>query len=113
MEINVENIDSQLQRARDNGENLAELMALFDYFIKYTPEGRQVSREIEQDWQETCQVLRDSKRLVGADFTLYGWLQQIRKELLADARPAQPARKPKSKPVRAAKKPLRFKGIER
>ena len=113
MEVNVENIDQQLENARDNGENLAELLALFDYFIKHTPEGRQVSREIEHDWQETCSRLRESKRLIGADFSLYEWLTQIRKELLSTNKPIKVSHKPKIKATRSInKQPQKFRGIE-
>jgi len=113
MEVNVENIDQQLENSRDNGENLAELLALFDYFIKHTPEGRQVSREIERDWQETCDRLRESKRLIGADFSLYEWLTQIRKELLSTSKPIKVSHKPKIKATRSiSKQPQKFRGIE-
>ena len=113
MEISIEDINPKLKNARENGEELGELLALFAYFMKHTPEGRAVGQELERDWQETCTKLREEKRLVGADFTLYEWLKQIQKELLSEKRPAKAAKKAKAKPARAPKKKvLRFRGID-
>ena len=42
----MDEINSQLKTARDQGEQLAELLALYVYFMQHTPEGRAVGREL-------------------------------------------------------------------
>ena len=112
MPLDFDQNHHDLKNARANGENLAELLALYTYFIKHTPEGRLVGQELEKNWQESVQVLRERKAIIGADFTLVGWLEQIRKELLADKKPDKPIKKAKTRPVRPPrKKVLRFRGI--
>lgn len=113
MEVSVESLNPQLKAARNYGEELAEFIALFVYFIKHTPEGRAVCAQIEQDWRQTCDRLREEKRLVGADFSMERWLDQVRKDLLSDKCSFKPVKKTKSKATRQAKrKPLRFRGID-
>ena len=83
-EITVSSLDRQLVASRQCGEEVAEFLALFDYFLRATPEGHQVVAEIEADWQTACSRLREEKRLIGAEFSLVEWLRQLQKELLKD-----------------------------
>ena len=111
MEVKTEDINDQLRAARDNGENLAQLLGLFAYFINHTPEGRAVGQEIERDWRATCERLRSEKKLVGADFSFAQWLREIQKELTLQRRNPRPEKKVKT--VRAPKRrPLKFRGIK-
>lgn len=113
MEIKTEDINDQLRVARSNGENLAEMITLFAYFMQHTPEGRAVRQEIERDWQQTCARLRREKRLVGADFSCVQWLKEIQKELTMQKRAPRAEKKARqiSKPT-VKKKVLRFRGID-
>ncbi|MBQ6438003.1 hypothetical protein IJJ12_01310 [bacterium] len=111
--------EAELRAAREQGERLSEFMLAMEYFLRETPEGLAVRREMENDWQQAVATLRASKQLVGADFSLAEWLHQVQREFVSQARASnksakkETARKP-GRPVGSVatrSKPLKFKNI--
>ena len=69
--------------AYNEGLELSKLLGLLVYFLKHTPEGRQVRRELEADWQTTIAELKTRGEIRGAQWSCSQWLKQLRKELLS------------------------------
>ena len=108
--------EQQLRRLQQQGFQLAQMMGLFSYFLHHTPEGKQIIKDMEQQWQQACQQLRADKQLVGSEFSCSQWWHTFQKELLRQSpppkKPVKTAPKTKIKTPRHTRKPiLRFKNI--
>ena len=103
--------ERELAAVRRTGQQLAEFMALFAYFLRETPEGQAVRAEIEADWQATCARLRREKKLIGAEFSLERWLREVQKDWqIAQQTPKKTVTKAKTTKL-TKKKVLKFRNI--
>ena len=107
----LNNFDERaLKIARQNGEELAYFLLLFEYFLRETPEGIAVRREIEADWLRAVTGLRDQKKIIGSQFSLVSWLRELQKNYLSDTHHHKKEPPKKNRPS-TTKKVLRFKNI--
>jgi hypothetical protein len=101
--------------AYQQGLELSKLLALFGYFLKHTPEGKKVRRELEADWQKTVQELRQRGKIRGAEWSCSQWLKKLRQELVSKSsngnRPRTWQTSARDKNLRS-KAGLKFKGIK-
>jgi hypothetical protein len=114
METKIGTIDDeQSQLLYQRGLVLSELAGLFVFFLRHTPSGRQIRKEIETDWQHTCTQLRADKKIIGAEFSCAAWFKEVSKALLEPNKNSRQHKKPVAvKPPKTIKKQvLKFKNL--
>ena len=101
--------DDSVEQAIVGGAALSELMGLFAYFLNNTAEGQQAKKDLEKDWEQACNALREEKLIKGPQFSCSQWFKHLQKELLTENKKAP---KKKAKPMEKKpekKKALKFK----